>query len=620
MASTPAARCPSIERRGETPVDQARCMVNTSLNGYTTTGSGTPPAIFRRRPQNADGNYIYDPTDPDNHITELINKGAMDQIEADPFSDTWQLSNLPKNAFYAGTEWLITTNIFNSMIAQGIDAQDMVNEMNRGDGLYEAGKGVPTSNGGYYLDAQQKLHQGFYDEWDFHNYMNQGTQATTAGQSREFRRRNDQLVQAVGQLADAMKCLYSNALDIPPGGCAGSNIPNALGKVNPGDEQEYEHDPLQMNSILSAIMPSQLALPPSLFGQVGFGASLQPAQYTLAQLASLNLVSGAQNIPESAHAPGLLSADAQTNSILLGALDLPPGLVAHAPAVEIEDLAATQARLADIASAQQVMQINNLGNIGLGLGLLDELGVLLDGNARANASTHKAVPGPNLADYVQTYTPNPGTIQNPTSFLVEMAWNVNPPRWGTDTNTGLPVLDCSTTRVREGGGTTNLNDYGDVPESAGVISTLVVDGTYHTDQMWPALCQVTNLLLQEWERAQVGNPSCLDKNSVSCDWVPQDFVDRFVTQNVGYASAAKEIEYSYCKRWTGGGQIDSTVKDTKGNLVDGVPQSRRPRPDRLPRLPRRARGGVREGDEDGPGAGQRRLRQGEDRRQRPGQQ
>jgi hypothetical protein len=95
------------------------------------------------------------------------------------------------------------------------------------------------------------------------------------------------------------------------------------------------------------------------------------------------------------------------------------------------------------------------------------------------------------------------------------------------------------------------------------------------------------MVLSEWYRVQDGTPSCLDMTSNACDWVPQDFVDRFVTQNVTYASAAKEIEYTYCKRWTGAGQImDQAVYAKKptppqgcpavpSNLINGVPSQSR---------------------------------------------
>ena len=60
--------------------------------------------------------------------------------------------------------------------------------------------------------------------------------------------------------------------------------------------------------------------------------------------------------------------------------------------------------------------------------------------------------------------------------------------------------------------------------------------------------------------------------SNACDWVPQDFVDRFVTRNISYASAAKQIEYDYCKRWTGGGNIMdlATAKSPKGLTCPNV--------------------------------------------------
>ncbi len=93
--------------------------------------------------------------------------------------------------------------------------------------------------------------------------------------------------------------------------------------------------------------------------------------------------------------------------------------------------------------------------------------------------------------------------------------------------------------------------------------------------MWGSLCRITNIILKEWYRVQAGVPSCLDRHHNTCDWVPRDFVDRFVTKNVAYATAAKEIEYSYCKRWTGGGQILDTATNSKNQLILGVPLASR---------------------------------------------
>ncbi len=654
--------------RGEAPqVSQDRCIVNTSLNNYTDKGSGTPPAIFRRRPQNADGNYIYDPTDPHNHITELVKSGAMTQPEADPFDDSWQLTNVPKNAFYAGTEWLITPTIFNSMVNQGIDAQDFANELARGDGLYNSGQGVPTNNGGYYLDATGKLHQGFYDEWDFHNFMNLSTQATTDGQSREFRRRSDQVRQGWKQLANAMSCLYADGFDVPPGGCNGSPIPDAMGNILPGEEQEYESDPFMFNVIMSEVAPNQMASPPSLSGQVGFGANLQPAQYqftttgpnsSINPFAANNITIGALNIPAADHVPGALSPTAVTNSVLLGAV--PPVLLANDSALQVEDVAATEARNADIFGAQQVMLSLSVGNLGIGLGGLGSipggfggfglvgglgglglggLGALGAGpqfrrvfNPGGGSSTLPPPPVPtslDLSTYVQTFTPTAGGPTQQTSYIVDRAWTVNAPRWTTDPNTNLPILDCDTQPTNvvinpidglnpgglgvstTGSGSTvptdstapgvtvnpvltvsststdSTNAGGDVAGGAcGVGSVpggcclkpgtnLCIDSLFHTENAWPALCNETNLLIKEWERVQLGNPSCLDKTSVACDWVPKDFVNRYITHNVNYASAAKEIEYSYCRRWTGAGRITNTQTYTsgpdKGKLVFGVP-------------------------------------------------
>ena len=585
--------------------DDARCKVNVSLKGYTAKGESAPPGISRRRPQNYDGNYIYDQWDDKNHVTELIAHKDMAQLEADPFNDAWQLTAVPKNAFHSGTEYLITPAIFNAMVAVGVpDAQGLADELARGDNQYEMGEGVPTGNGGYYLDTTNKLHQGFYDEFAFHHYMNLTTQNTTKGESREYRRRNDSVTKAWSQLGEDMKCLFGNSplFDQNLGTCGTQNTPSALGKVRPGDTQIYESDPFQTYAVMSAVAETQMAQPPALFGQIGFGNQLQTAQYTLAQLSALDISYGAQNIPSGAHAPGFLSANAITNSKLFNALNLPAAMVARLSARQVESLAATETRIANILAGQQGLTLfggghgagggfgGNFGT-GLVLGLLGGfntpggitfgnggIGLGLGGGASGGAvpfsltiNSHSN-PGGDLSNYVATYTPSGGKAGS-TSMMIDQTWSVNPPRWTTDQN-GNPILNCATTRPRVGAPV----DQGAIADFAAqsVISTLKVDTFFHTEKMWASTCELTNLLLVEWYRKVNGVPSCLDRTSNACDWVPQDFVDRFVTRNISYASAAKQIEYDYCKRWTGGGNITdlATAKSPKGLTCPNVLQGK----------------------------------------------
>ncbi|MBS2022935.1 MAG: hypothetical protein JST92_11025, partial [Deltaproteobacteria bacterium] len=363
--------------------DDARCKVNVSMLGYTAKGESKIPGIARRRPQNYDGNYIYDPTDPANHITTLIARGDMAQIEADPFDDSWQLTTVPKNAFHAGTEYMITPTIFAAMVAAGVpQVQDLANELARGDNLYQMGQGVTTPSGAYYLDGAGKLHQGFYDEYAFHNYMNITTQNTTIGESREYKRRNDSITAAYTQLGEDMKCLFASSplFDQKFGTCSQNNMPSALGKVHPGDEQIYESDPFSTWSIMSAVAPIQMAQPPALFGQVGFGQQTSQSRYSLDQLTEFNITQAAQTIPVGMHAPGMLSASAITNSRLFGSLNLPPAMVAQLSAVQVENIAAVETRVANILAGQALQFGGGLGGIfGGGLGAIFGGGNLLSG-------------------------------------------------------------------------------------------------------------------------------------------------------------------------------------------------------------------------------------------------
>lgn len=229
------------------------------------------------RPQNVEGSFIYSPGDQYNRINQLLTERSdaqkfalpLQQLEADPFDDRAQLKDIPKNAVSAGTEYLITPNLVCGDLALGFSAanpaptsmiandpassasagQDLLNETTRGDALYETGQASLTNKGNWYQDSNGEVHQGFYDEWDFHHYMNQATQATTQGESCEYRRRNDALAKAFGELAD------------------NSHFPNALGKLSPGDTQTWEGDPFPSRSNISQIAQVQLAQPPSTMAE-----------------------------------------------------------------------------------------------------------------------------------------------------------------------------------------------------------------------------------------------------------------------------------------------------------------------------------------------------------------
>lgn len=145
---------------------------------------------------------------------------------------------------------------------------------------------------------------------------------------------------------------------------------------------------------------------------------------------------------------------------------------------------------------------------------------------------------PSWPNYVPHVDPAANMAQGTLKWMLEKTWKANPPR--IDRTRTTPMLDCRLPgRLVVRGGPAPLQ----------------VDADFHTETVWPQVCAMTNVMLTEWARKLTNKPSCLDRLSSKCDWSPQDFVDRFVTKNIGYGAAAKEVEYKYCKRWTAGGKL-----------------------------------------------------------------
>src|SRR5262249_845544 len=122
-------------------------------------------------------------------------------------------------------------------------------------------------------------------------------------------------------------------------------------------------------------------------------------------------------------------------------------------------------------------------------------------------------PSEDLSTEIPPYQANV-SLQRSTAWFIDRAWTYNPPRW--DASHPPPRLSCARY-------TTNVSRIGTV-----LTDTLVQDPDYHTEDLWVQVCNLTNLLLDEWARAQAGRASCLSHDSVSCDWSPQMFVDRYV--------------------------------------------------------------------------------------------
>ena len=441
--------------------DDSRCKVNVSLNAMTASGS-TEPGIARRTFENSEDVAIA--SGPGNRLDLLRSRGQIRDFEAQPFSDAYKLFSLPKNSFYVGTEQIFTPALINAFsnvsVLKGQQVSDLLDEVSRAGSFYTMGTNAKT-NGAWYQDSDG-IHQGFSDEWEFHQVMNQRNGALTRGEAREYRKRNAAVIEAFANGTDAMKCLFANAMYV--GGCNPKTI-NAVGKANPGDFKLWESDPFESRVMYAEISPYAFTTPPSLLTQVGLSADqLQQSQVTLS-LANNPL-----------QLPGLHT------------------LYAQLPAPSGSDPVLVQ------------------------------------------------VPGM-WSEYVPHVDAAADIYKGNLKWMIERTWTINPPR--VDTSSANLRLDCRLPSR--------------LPSRFLQPAPLTPDAQFHTDTVWFGVCEMTNVLLNEWNRKLQGKPSCLDRHSTMCDWSPDDFVDRFVTRNLAYGAASKEVEYQYCKRWTGGGKVKDTV-------------------------------------------------------------
>lgn len=480
-----------------------RCKVDVSLHGMGDTTPAEVPGIARREMRDSDGGLIKD------RLPSL----AVYQREIDPFTADYRLDVVPKNAFYANTRLLITPSLL-AQLPAGMSAQVqlMLNEIWRGSKLYDVTGSAPTTGGRTFVDAKGQVHRGYVDEWDWHKQMFTRTAGLTNGEAREYRRRGDAVLRLLDLLADDTKCAMAMHLGAYDETC-GRTMPSALGKVNPGDDQMWQGDPFGARTMIGNITPEAWVSPPALQGQIGFGTNLQSIGVPLASLLDGSITRGIELLGPTSNLPGLVIG----------------GSAPQAPAM------------------QAMSHTSN-----------SPFGSTPPGRSQGTTSTSALVKLLNVDGPAPVFDAAQGITVSNLGGVIDWMWTINPPR--VDANGPYPRLDCRVARRGDhaaGHDSVIGNPVGGlVPiDTAEGGTTLVPDTHYGTEAYWSTACELTNLLIDEWARYQDHKPSCLDPKNTDCDWMPKDFVDRFVVQNVGYGNAAKEVEYKLCKRWTGGGQV-----------------------------------------------------------------
>ena len=421
-------------------------------------------------------------------------KSQLAQAEIDPFTDAYEIGGfVPKNAFYSGTTLFLTPSLIAGFAASGQDAavQRLANELHRGTTLFDFGNFGPAPTSG---GAPYKDAAGDWHEGFYDEWdFHSVMEKRTRPVSDGEAREYRRRADSVMQAWDLLADeLKCAALGAHLVGAAcGKPTPNALGKVHPGDTQMWQGDPLAARTIINNVDPTAWISPPSTTGMVGFGGQLQPGAYTAEQLAAGAISLGVQNLTSGSHLPGMVN---------LG------GIQAHAAVQQHSHPAA-------------LMHAKCVGN---------------------NC--------PNITGEPAAYDTSDGVnILSLKGFLNQL-WTVNPPR--VDATVPYPHLNCAVS-IRRGAAVGVGGGGIDFPPGNGLTG----DPHYQTDRYWVDVCNFTNLLLEEWGRRLQGLPSCIDPTQNGCDWMPRDFVDRFVTKNVGYAAAAKEVEYKNCQRWTAGGKV-----------------------------------------------------------------
>ena len=490
-----------------------RCKVKVSLHGMTADGPATTPGIARRVMVDNEGNPI------STRMTVLYQQDKITNGEADPFATGYALSIIPKNSFYADSYLLIVPSLIAAVKAQsGVDLQLLHNELWRGSTLYDVSPSAKATGGKTFIGWEGNVQRGFKDEWEFHDFMLKRTEGVSNGQFREYRRRSDGFLQGWDLLADKMKCLHDFL-----GADCNVKAYNALGKVNPGDTQMWQGDPIASRAILGSIPAADFLLPPSMKGLIGFGSHTQATGLTLDELVK-----------------GIESGDILSSESLLGGSLHLPGMVEPSLLV-VDALKAVQAPapppdpVAEDAERTTVKQHARDGR-GLPIGQ-----VILPY-------------GPSIYGEAPYHDPMADQGVLTAGGVVNRMWEINPPL--VDKSGPWPRLLC----IRGLGGGAG-GQRGEVSGGLGLGFPLVEDPTFNTHEIWRETCQLTNQLLDEWGRYNADKPSCLDPKNMACDWQPKDFVDRFVTRHVGYGSGAKEAELRYCKRWTAGGKVDDPDQD-----------------------------------------------------------
>lgn len=459
-----------------------RCMVEASLYTMPTSGASTThPGIGRRVLSDLAGVPLNDASHLGGYPLDMVR-----QSERDAFAPNYTIDQLPKNIFYANTEWFITPALLEAFPSNGVDGpreqvQKLLNELHRGSKLYQ----LDNSGTGFTTDADGYMSRHFADEWAFHRFGKNATATLTNGEMREYARRRQKVQDAWNLIGDLFKCKTIDG--ITPGSTCGPKIVNAMGKVHPGDTQMWEQDPFAFSSIVGQIKPDAFLTPPSLSGKVGFGTRIQSSPLSATEL--LTVSTGLDIIGDNLSLPGL-TAPALAQPMMAPA---PPGFSSG----ETTTLSASRS----LNGGLQPIQANPL---------------------------HSDAP----------YAP--ATFHNDLTSIrgyMNLMWSTYPPQ--LDPTKPYPALKCDppTNRV-----------------------TMAADQLRSYETFQP-VCVMVNTLLEEWFRKVNGKPSCLDPKGVYCDWTPDMFVDRFVTKNIGYAAAAKELEYSECKRWTNGGDLDNPNND-----------------------------------------------------------
>ena len=282
----------------------AKCIVTASLWSMPTTGPSTKwPGIGRRVLRDA----LDTPLDDASHLGGYTGD-EVKVSERDSFTPDYKIEELPKNIFYANTEWFITPKLLKAFPSNGVDGpreqvQKLLNELHRGAKLYEL-DGKAT---GFVTDEEGYLRRNFADEWAFHKFGNSTTTNITNGEMREYARRRQKVQDAWNLIGDLFKCKTLDQMEV--GGACGPKTVNAMGKVEPGDTQMWENDPFAFNSIVGQIKPEAFLAPPSLQGSVGFGTRVSSSPLTLNELSTIT--TGVDLLGDTLHLPGLVTPSAQ---------------------------------------------------------------------------------------------------------------------------------------------------------------------------------------------------------------------------------------------------------------------------------------------------------------------